>query len=250
MIWTWERRIARAGELSSHFPESSNLLTFYQHVARFQKSIADKLSVDAQTDPCVLVPYYPDLFKLVSLHGPPELAGYGRERLSTAAAQEDVLIDIWGGNPPEAEPAKFFARALLQPFAESLAARGHPAAESAVSNCPFCSARPVAGILRGEGEGAKRSLLCSLCATEWQYRRIVCPNCGEENKDHLPVYLADDPGYVRVDACDTCRTYIKSVDLTKNGRAVPVVEELATLTLTLWAEENGYAKLETNLLGM
>ncbi len=108
----------------------------------------------------------------------------------------------------------------------------------------------MAGILRGEGEGAKRSLLCSLCATEWQYRRIVCPNCGEENKDQLPVYRADDLEYVRVDACDTCRTYIKSVDLTKNGHAVPVVEELATVTLALWAGENGYAKFETNLLGM
>lgn len=249
MIWTWERRIARAGELIPHFPESAGLLAFYQHVARYQKSIADQLSVNLQTDPCALVSYYPDLFKLVNRHGPPELASYARE-LSTAAAQEDLVMDLWGGNSPEPEPAKFFARALLQPFAESLAARGHPDTESTVSSCPFCSARPVAGILRGEGEGAKRSLLCSLCATEWQYRRIVCPNCGEENKDQLPVYLADDLEYVRVDACDTCRTYIKSVDLTKNGHAVPIVEELATLTLTLWAEENGYAKRETNLLGM
>jgi len=250
MTWTWERRIARAGELQSRFPESSSLLTFYGHVARYQKVIADKLIAHPETDPCALATYYPELLKLVSTHGPRELATYAREELSTAAAREDLLMDLWGGNPPESEPAKFFARALLQPFAESLAARGHPDTESAVSNCPFCGAGPVAGILRGEGEGAKRSLLCSLCATEWQYRRIICANCGEENKDHLPVYLADDLDYVRVDACDTCRVYIKSVDLTKNGHAVPVVEELATLTLTLWAEENGYAKIETNLLGM
>jgi FdhE protein len=250
MIWTWERRITRAGELQSRFPESSSLLMFYSHIARYQKLIADKLLAHQETDPCALATYYPDLLKLVSTHGPRELAIYAREELSTSAAREDLLMDLWGGNPPESEPAQFFARALLQPLAESLAVRGHPDIESAVSNCPFCGARPVVGILRGEGEGAKRSLLCSLCATEWQYRRILCPNCGEENKDRLPVYLADDLDYVRVDACDTCRVYIKSVDLTKNGHAVPVVEELATLTLTLWAEENGYAKIETNLLGM
>jgi FdhE protein len=79
---------------------------------------------------------------------------------------------------------------------------------------------------------------------------VVCPNCGEEDKDRLPVYLAEDCSYVRVDACDTCRRYIKSVDLTKDGHAVPMVDEIATLALTLWAEENGYAKIETDLLGM
>jgi formate dehydrogenase maturation protein FdhE len=40
------------------------------------------------------------------------------------------------------------------------------------------------------------------------------------------------------------------VDLTKDGHAVPMVDEIATLALTLWAEENGYAKIETDLLGM
>ena len=55
---------------------------------------------------------------------------------------------------------------------------------------------------------------------------------------------------VRVEACDSCKGYIKSVDLTKNGRAVPVVDELATVALNIWAEEHGYAKIESNLLGL
>jgi FdhE protein len=79
---------------------------------------------------------------------------------------------------------------------------------------------------------------------------VKCPNCGEEHKDKLPVFVADNIDYVRVDACDTCHSYIKSVDMTKNGRAVPVVDELATLSLSLWAQEKGYAKLEVNLLGI
>jgi FdhE protein len=105
-------------------------------------------------------------------------------------------------------------------------------------------------VLRGEGDGAKRSLICSLCSTEWLYRRVVCPNCGEENKDQLPVYIAEQTDYVRVDACDTCKCYLKSVDLTKDGHAVPLVDEIATVALNIWAEEHGYVKLETNLLGM
>jgi FdhE protein len=108
----------------------------------------------------------------------------------------------------------------------------------------------VAGVLRGEGNGAKRWLLCSLCSTEWPFRRVLCPNCGEENKDKLPIYTAQQIGSVRVDACDTCQTYLKSIDLTTDGHAVPVVDEIATVALNIWAEEHGYSKLEANLLGM
>jgi FdhE protein len=55
---------------------------------------------------------------------------------------------------------------------------------------------------------------------------------------------------VRVEACDTCKTYIKAVDLTKYGLAEPVVDEIVTVPLNIWAEEHGYVKLAPNLLGM
>jgi FdhE protein len=89
-----------------------------------------------------------------------------------------------------------------------------------------------------------------LCATEWPFRRLLCPGCSEENKDKLPVFSAQEFDYVRMDACDTCRTYIKSIDLTKNGHAVPVVDELATVALSFWAQENNYHKLRPNLFGV
>ena len=79
---------------------------------------------------------------------------------------------------------------------------------------------------------------------------MLCWSCGEENKDRLPIYTATQFETVRVEACDTCHTYLKSVDLTKDGHAVPVVDEIATVALNIWAEEHGYSKLEANLLGM
>ena len=68
--------------------------------------------------------------------------------------------------------------------------------------------------------------------------------------DKLPVFVAEELGHVRVEACDTCRHYIKTIDMTKNGKAVPVVDELAAVPLSLWAEEHGYAKLHPNLMGL
>jgi formate dehydrogenase maturation protein FdhE len=89
------------------------------------------------------------------------------------------------------------------------------------------SRRTIFGVLRGEGDSATRALICSLRALEWPYRRLICANCGEEDKVKLPVYVA-----------------------AKDGFAVPEVDEIATVALNLWAEEHGYTKIETNVLGM
>ncbi|HEV3279087.1 MAG TPA: formate dehydrogenase accessory protein FdhE [Terriglobia bacterium] len=145
---------------------------------------------------------------------------------------------------------RFTALAFLQPFAEYLAGRTDmtvPAVRRPV--CPFCGSRPLAGVLRPEGEGAKRSLICSLCRTEWDYLRIACPACEESRDEKMCVYTASQFEQLRVEACETCRTYIKTVDLTKNGRAIPEVDELAAIPLTLWADEHGYAKLGRNIFG-
>ena len=55
---------------------------------------------------------------------------------------------------------------------------------------------------------------------------------------------------LRVDACDTCRRYLKTIDLTRLGIAVPVVDEVAGAPLDLWALERGYEKIELNLVGL
>jgi FdhE protein len=246
---SFDDRISRAVELARTFPAADELLVFYQQLARFQQPIyADLQSKDA-TDIRGLLHHFPALLKLVRRAGPEPLADFGEKHLRSFQAQQDLLLTCWEHRDCD-ETGQFYGRVLLQPYAQYLASRGKIEFEGATAICPFCSSRPVVGVLRGEGDGASRRLICSLCSTEWPFRRVVCPNCGQQDKDLLPVYTAPDFGHVRVEACDTCQTYIKSVDFTKDGRAVPVVDELATVALNIWAEDHGYAKLETNLLGM
>lgn len=64
-------------------------------------------------------------------------------------------------------------------------------------------------------------------------------------KDRLPLYTASEFAHVRVEACDGCKTYIKSVDLTRDCHVVPVVDELATVALNVWAQSRRYNKLES-----
>jgi FdhE protein len=248
---TYVARIARADKLACEHPGAAPLLNFYAELARFQAPVFDEFRSSGGTDPRGLLPFFPALVQLVSRSGTELLQNFAARNLETPEARLDLLLAAWEGQQDLDPAARFYARVLLQPFAESLASRGDiQTSDAAPPTCPFCNGRPVAGVLRGEGDGGKRWLLCSLCSTEWQFRRVLCPGCSEENKDKLPIYTATEFPAARVDACDTCHTYIKSIDLTRDGHAIPIVDEIATVALNIWAEEHDYAKLETNLLGM
>lgn len=248
---SYQARIARAEKLACDHPGAAGLLSFYAGLARLQAPIFEESRAKAETDPRRLVQFFPELINFVCRTGTDLLKKFASENLGTTEAQVNLISAAWEGQQDLDPAGRFFARVLLQPFAESLASRGDvQTGGAAPSTCPFCNARPVAGVLRGEGDGGKRWLLCSLCSTEWQFRRVLCPGCGEENKDKLPIYTTPALPAVRVDACDTCHTYIKSIDLTKDGHAIPIVDEIATVALNIWAEEHDYVKLEANLLGM
>jgi len=55
---------------------------------------------------------------------------------------------------------------------------------------------------------------------------------------------------VRIEACETCRRYVKSIDLTIDARPVPAVDDLISLSMDLWATESGYTRLEPGLAGI
>jgi FdhE protein len=252
--FSWDRRIARASELLQNQSSVAELLKFYQRLVRFQKSVYESVASATDHNISLLVPHFAGLLTLVKEAGSAGLkTAAATMEQSSAQDRMELLMSVWQHEVESHElspESVFFANALLQPFAEYLAEKTISSTEASPPLCPFCGSRPQLAVLRPEGDGAKRFLLCSLCGTEWFFRRVLCPNCAEENKEHLPVFIAQEFDYVRVDACDTCHTYIKSIDLSKNGNAVPVVDELATVSLNLWAQEHNYRKAQPNLFGV
>jgi formate dehydrogenase accessory protein FdhE len=268
----WDQRIQRADELiSTHF-FADEALHFYKNVATLQKELYSQIEVacrngsqkkfaslfDEDLDFALLQPKFQDFLSRVGAFSP-QLVAESAANLSrqSAAQSRSLLSDHWRKASDslvvssETETEALLTWIFLQPYAECLADRSErKPSNDALALCPRCGGKPLAGVLRPEGDGAKRSLICALCATEWAFRRILCPGCGEESVDKLAVYTANDFTHVRVEGCDSCKCYIKTVDLTKNGLAVPVVDELATIPLNLWAQEHGYTKLRTNLLGI
>jgi FdhE protein len=242
--FSWEKRIRRAEELARAIPESAELLGFYQQVARFQQHVYERLKAGAASDcATALEQEYPPLLRLIQRIGPAPLAARAVELQEEPRPFAEVMTSDCA--PTELQ---FFARVLLQPYMEDAANRHRAPAKELSARCPMCGESPVAAVLRGEGGGGKRWLVCSLCSNEWEFWRILCPACGEEDKELLPVYTTALFEHVRVEACDRCRTYIKAVDLTRNGLAVPSVDEIASVALDIWAAEAGLKKLQCNIL--
>jgi formate dehydrogenase maturation protein FdhE len=55
---------------------------------------------------------------------------------------------------------------------------------------------------------------------------------------------------MRVEGCDSCRHYLKAVDLRKCPDAEPVVDEIGSTPLDIVARERNYTKLEVNIVGV
>jgi len=258
----WGKRIERAIDLTERYPSTAEVLTFYRRILEFQKTLHDGISsrpppgrdgpFRERLDVDTAMRQLSALLALVQKNGPSKLAQEAAEiSRGSSEQQRQMLRDFLAAtDADDAGPNAFFARVLFQPLAECLAvAHGTRLEGFSGSVCPVCGAKPQVAVLRPEGDGGKRFLVCSFCLTEWEFRRILCPLCGEVDYQKLPRYSAEDLAAVRVEACDTCKYYLKSVDMTVDGHAVPVVDEVATAPLDVWAIQHGYTKIALNIMG-
>jgi len=254
---SWDRCIERAGQLARVDP----FLESYCDLLGLQKKLAARLTTRTDTaltgaleqDLDLLKPGIADFLEAIGSCSVEALAQEARRLLDAPAAIDDLLRTYWT-HPSDRQ---FFAKAVLQPYARGLADAGVMPVDRqlkmAWNRCPFCGGLPQLSVLHGAGgplEGGGRSLLCATCFTVWPFRRGLCARCGEEDERKLGYFQSPVYDHLRVDACDSCRYYLKAVDLTRLGIAVPIVDEVAGAPLDIWAREQGYSKIEMNLVGM
>lgn len=255
----WETRVLRAQELLDHHPQMTLGLQLYRATLEFQSEVArgsgdlinPGIPLRKQIDLAALSAKMRSILSAGSQYGPDPLRLAAHQLQQTGEEKWRQLLEaaLVPGESILDGADDFFARACLQPVAEHLQLQLPKDANYYGSVCPACAGLPQMAVLHPEGEGASRWLLCSFCLCEWPFRRIVCPWCGEENKEKLPRYSAEECAYVHVEACDTCQRYLKSVDMTIDGRAVPLVDEAALAVLDVWATDRGYTKIVRNLIG-
>jgi len=123
---------------------------------------------------------------------------------------------------------------VVEKYGKSIAKTGW-----AEGYCPICGKEPKIGEIREE-EG-RRFLFCTQCGFEWRFMRIKCPFCGNEEQQTLAYFSIEGEEKYRVDVCNECKRYIKTVDFRETKEEANLdVEDIATLHLDMLANEEGY----------
>jgi formate dehydrogenase maturation protein FdhE len=275
----WAGRRRRADELRDRHPFTGEVLTLYLALLPVQeeawRAVRESAPPAAELALWTVARVLPAVVDVTAAAGPAALSEAVRERL--AADEAEAALSAWLAGD-ELDPVDaYLARASLAPALEALGERA--AAYAAVADhagpaiCPCCGGPPQLSVAADSGEAlvtGRRSLHCARCATSWDYTRSTCPACGESDEDRLLVYAEQWSGAVsrnangsgngnggapavfpnlRVVGCKSCHRYVIEVDMARDARAVPEVDELAALPLDLYAADQGLTKVTPNLMG-
>jgi FdhE protein len=137
--------------------------------------------------------------------------------------------------------AGFLAHAGLRPALETFFSRVRTLPEGSWDRgfCPWCGGLPSYGDLLEDG---RRRLSCHLCGAAWTAARLRCPFCQAWQSGDMVRLVAEgaEEGYF-VEACLSCRGYLKGVDRRERWNAAsPLVEDWASPHLDYYAAREGY----------
>ena len=190
---------------------------------------------------------------------PDPLAQEGVDLARTAQGEQTTLVEAWLDDSSLVGPrTALWIRVAAAPVLELAAADVEPPGSQdwAGRACPLCGDSPQCSAIVEESggwlQGSPRYLVCARCGGWWAYPRAVCASCGEDDSRLIVPYVDEAMPWVRVDACDACRDYIKTFDFREKGAlgAIPAVDDVATLTLDVWAHENGLNRPASSLAGV
>jgi len=254
---------SRSQALRGRYPFASEILTLFEALLdvwsdpeiRTGDAFEDRTTTQASLATHAAKRVMPLVIDATVAHGPPALAAAVSVRFVKAN-----LVDIaarWLASDELLPVDRYLARASLQPLLEAMAdversaLFDHKGGDDL--HCPCCNGLPQLSYFEPSGEAlvsGPRRLLCARCSRAWIAQRLTCASCGEQASAQLPVFGEKDTfPHIRVDACQSCRRYMLTIDLKKDPRAVPLVDELAALPLDLYAQERGFTKIVPNLMG-
>jgi FdhE protein len=136
------------------------------------------------------------------------------------------------------------AHFLALPLLLETARRAEPLlpADWRVGYCLVCGAWPT--LAESRGLDRRRVLRCGRCAAAWESEVLRCTFCDERDYRRLGSMLPRDGGeLVRIETCESCRGYLKSVTTlrARPAWALPL-DDLRTLPLELKAIERQYQR--------
>ncbi|HLN92733.1 MAG TPA: formate dehydrogenase accessory protein FdhE [Thermoanaerobaculia bacterium] len=261
IVSEFDRRAARAELLVREAPAAEDPLRFAAGLYRVQSRVVagieaadaqEPLSGKLDDDADRLLDAVSSVIRYAAEEGPDLLSEQARARQTDlpSTARTRLLV-YWTADSSSGED--YLSRAILRPYVEFLRSINRPPDRvHARGRCPFCGGAPWISARRDASmmEGARRMLGCALCGGEWSFGRILCPACFEGDPAKLPSFQSEKHPAVRIEACETCNRYVKSLDLSEDARPIPEVDDLVSLSMDLWAMESGFTRIEPGLAGL
>jgi FdhE protein len=99
-------------------------------------------------------------------------------------------------------------------------------------------------------EGDKRKYFCSFCGTVGHFKRIGCTHCQNEDPNLIDIIYASDDSKVRIDVCNKCKSYVKTIDVSLASFTDIEEADLISLPLDIIAQERGFVRRSPNPVGM
>jgi formate dehydrogenase maturation protein FdhE len=272
------RRSRDGQRYAQAMPQYEEQLDFLQRILDFQASLAEKVKSDVHIERAVArekwragrplfadeplsIPSMVFLEALVDLRPllpAGEEAQLALDRLlassfvrpsTVGALLDDLITDgdaciqrLADATSTAPDVLTLLLRIALSPFFEKQATPYREWIETAAWRhgiCPVCGSEPW--MARLASEDGRRILVCSLCRTDWTFDRLRCPFCECHDQLQLRHFTVEGDEARRVDCCDQCQRYIKTVDERVSGRlANLLVEGVITAHLDALARELGY----------
>lgn len=153
----------------------------------------------------------------------------------------EIRKEIRYHNLPE-DLVTFFAIYLARPFREQTAGYLLDGLEKLNWFCGYC---PVCGHWSALGhinlEEGHRTLWCLCCNTKWNFKRIQCAFCLNEDHEQLEIINPENEESYRIHVCKKCKRYLKEVRSNVEVKNFPFDKMyLGTLPLDIIAREGGY----------
>ncbi|MDZ7264307.1 MAG: formate dehydrogenase accessory protein FdhE [candidate division KSB1 bacterium] len=105
--------------------------------------------------------------------------------------------------------------------------------------CPICGNHP--SMARVNEQSHNRWLWCRYCDTTWPFPEMTCPFCLSQDRKAIQLIFPSDKRPVRIDACNHCQHYLKTIDEMIDPEPVNMsVKHVATFYLDLLAKSRGY----------
>ncbi|MFB4277491.1 formate dehydrogenase accessory protein FdhE [Nonomuraea sp. MTCD27] len=257
------RERVRAGELRDRYPHAAGVLGLYLALVEVWESVGDDVPADGALE-WAEANVLPRVLAATAAAGPRPLAD--AITAAGAAATGTGLLDAWAADEDLTPVERYLARATMH-VVPPKAWTARAGARSG-GRCAACGGAAQLSYRTASDDplvSGRRMLACAKCPHEWNFSATTCPNCGETGKRtvHAETHAATEAPHVgraapddrsvfphlRAESCQTCRSYLIDVDLGRDPRAVPRVDELAAVPIDLHLTGQGYTKITPNLMG-